>query len=103
MSRTRKHIWSSPCECLEQAFGQSRLSGAKSPIVGCTSDDCPIREVEPIVVGEFLRFIGGVPDESFPLAVKPSLKRLSALGDGLKSRNRQPRVAPPIHRAHSVQ
>lgn len=52
----------SPCACLEQVFRGARR-GESASITSCSSSHCPIREVEPRVLEDFLRFIGELPDD----------------------------------------
>lgn len=61
--RERKDCWTSPCECLEQAFLRARTGVASASTMSCSSKDCPVREVEPGVVADFLEFIGELRDE----------------------------------------
>jgi hypothetical protein len=53
-----------PCKCLEQAFCRVRSGDANGNIIACTSNNCPIGEIAPNVVDDFLKLIGGMADES---------------------------------------
>jgi hypothetical protein len=52
-----------PCKCLEQAFCRVRSGDENANIIACTSDNCPINEIAPNVVDDFLKLIGGMADE----------------------------------------
>ena len=73
MSRKKDRIdcWKSSCECLERAFRQVRMGDARHTPISRTSNHCPVREVDPSVVGDFLECIGALQDESPSKPVMP--------------------------------
>lgn len=69
--RERKDCWISPCACLEQAYRRARMGDASPNTMSCTSNHCPVREVDPSVVGDFLEFIGALQHEPLSKGVAP--------------------------------
>ena len=85
MARMGESKYSSgTCACLEQAFRRIR-KGYKGPTkIKCSSNRCPVKEVDGSVIDDFLKLIMALPldtlDTAAALKTKP---RLSPTESGL--------------------
>ena len=68
MSRKRKNSGVGLCRCLEQAFSRARKGEKPTGSSICTSEKCPVSQIEPTVVENFLELIRALPDEASTLA-----------------------------------
>lgn len=72
-----------PCKCLVQAFYRAQRGDNRPYTITCTSDKCPIREIEIGIVDDFLELVGALPDD---LASLPHESRSSECVPAIISR-----------------
>lgn len=74
------------CTCLEQAFSRARTGEEHQRLFVCSSEKCPIREVEQSAIDSFIELIGADTEDATSLEMVADHALQGCVGHGRTSK-----------------